>query len=110
MDGEVREQNKLHRQMDCATDVLSFEGPKFPGAPLGDILISHDTASRQAKARRVSTRSELSYLTIHGVLHLLGWNDEEEADRRAMWDEMARIGALLKLPNVGDWTSLEVHE
>ena len=107
-DAAMRELNKQHRQKDFPTDVLSFEAPEFTGGPLGDIVISVDTARRQAQARGVSLRSELCYLAIHGTLQLLGWDDESDDDRTKMWAEMARIGEEVGLPPVGNWTSLEV--
>lgn len=72
-----------------ATDVLSFalaEGPgaEFAGGVLGDVVISLDTAKRQAAARGVSIASELDDLLIHGCLHLLGMDHLRAADRERM--------------------------
>jgi len=72
-----------------ATDVLSFpsaEGPgaAFAGAVLGDVVISLDTAKRQAAARRVPLARELDDLLIHGCLHVLGMDHMRAADRARM--------------------------
>lgn len=72
-----------------ATDVLSFalaEGPgaEFAGRMLGDVVISLDTAKRQAVSRRVPLARELGDLVIHGCLHLLGMDHLRAADRARM--------------------------
>ena len=72
-----------------ATDVLSFplaEGPgaRFAGEMLGDVVISVDTAKRQAAARRVPLARELDDLLIHGCLHVLGMDHLRAADRARM--------------------------
>lgn len=102
--------NRDYRGIDGPTDVLSFaaneesEGEDvFVTAPealnyLGDIIISFPTAERQAVAVGHSVDDELSLLTVHGVLHLLGYDHaspEEEAD---MWAQQEQI--LASLPPV----------
>jgi probable rRNA maturation factor len=71
------------------TDVLAFalrEGPgaEHRGACLGDVIISIDTARRQARARGVPLAEELRDLLIHGVLHLFGMDHARGADARWM--------------------------
>ncbi len=71
------------------TDVLSFsalegEGAEFRGELLGDVVISLETADRQARERRVALDHELRDLLIHGVLHLFGMDHERPSDARAM--------------------------
>jgi probable rRNA maturation factor len=71
------------------TDVLSFsmlEGPgwAFRGAVFGDVLLSVETAERQALSRGVPLDEELRDLLIHGILHLLGMDHADPADARAM--------------------------
>ncbi len=70
----IRDLNRRFRGADAPTDVLSFEqdGP-IPGSPvLGDVVISLETARRQARRRRVPEAAELRELLLHGILHLLG--------------------------------------
>lgn len=85
-DAAIHGLNKQYRGKDTPTDVLSFameQDVAVPGAPrlLGDVVISMDTALRQASgelAASVAQRSldeELCHLAIHGVLHLLGYDD-----------------------------------
>jgi probable rRNA maturation factor len=70
------------------TDVLAFsqvEGEGMPGSSLlGDVVVSLEAAQRQARRARWSTEEEACLLAVHGVLHLLGWRDQTEAERRKM--------------------------
>lgn len=88
-DAEIRALNSQWRDMDTATDVLSFpqmgdEGP--PGMPLllGDIVISHETAAKQARDLGHAIEDELRVLLVHGLLHLLGHDHLEEQEARTM--------------------------
>jgi len=88
--------NRHYRGYDKPTDVLSFAQrdalpdapppPTLPGMPqlLGDVVISVETADRQAAAHGVSLEQELALLTVHGILHLLGYEDETEAGTARM--------------------------
>ena len=71
-DEGIRELNARFRGRDEPTDVLTFPGPDFPGAPLGDVAISLETARRQAAARGIPPETETAYLAIHAALHLAG--------------------------------------
>ena len=100
-DTEIRALNQEHLEVDGPTDVLSFpllelgdEG--FPDVPhLGDVVISLDTAQRQADAAGHSLEIEVATLAAHGLTHLLGFDHPTEnawADFRA---NQTRIVALL---------------
>lgn len=104
-DQAMRQLNAEFRGLDEATDVLTFPGPDFLGAPLGDIAVSYEFAAKGAASRGVSLEEELAYLVIHGGLHLLGWDDETEAERVAMVAEMNRVATLLGLTPDPDWAS-----
>lgn len=88
-DAEIRPLNQQWRGIDQTTDVLSWPGIDFPGAPLGDIAISLDQAQRQADHHGHSLEAEVQILAIHGALHLLGFDDETDADREEMLRHMA---------------------
>jgi len=77
-DAQIRRLNKLYRNKDKSTDVLSFPiGEKVNGwFILGDIVISVDTAKRQAKELGYSLEEELKRLLVHGLVHLLGYDHE----------------------------------
>jgi probable rRNA maturation factor len=81
-DAAMRELNRRYRGADEATDVLAF--PQDGGGLLGDVVISVETAQRQAAERGHSLDREVGLLLAHGVLHLLGWEDGEPAERRRM--------------------------
>ena len=75
-DDFIRDLNSTYRGKDSPTDVLSFaqEDPLL----LGDVVISVETATRQAAAADWPLKSELALLASHGLLHLLGYDDESE--------------------------------
>lgn len=84
-DDEIRMLNREYRNKDASTDVLSFplgEGgvydmnPENGAMSLGDIVISMETAQRQADAYGHNLRREIGFLTVHSMLHLLGYDHE----------------------------------
>lgn len=107
-DQEIHRINREMRQVDRATDVLSF--PEFelhpgqlptqedadPGTglvPLGDMVISMEHVAAQAKEYGHSNRRELAYLVVHSVLHLLGYDHMDEGPQKAQM--RAREEAIL---------------
>lgn len=105
-DAGMRDLNRSYRGIDAATDVLSFGGPSFPDAPLGDIAISVETARRQARARGARLADELACLAVHGALHLLGYEDSTDAGRDRMLNEMNAVVAAVGLQPDPDWASI----
>ncbi len=89
-DAEIQRLNRDDRRTDRPTDVLAYamrEGRRAPGDDwvLGDVVISLQTAARQAQRRGVTTADEVRALLIHGVLHLLGYDHERSpAEARRM--------------------------
>ena len=93
---EIQELNADYRGIDKETDVLSFPMLEFPededmityetGIPvmLGDIVISTARAKEQAQEYGHSLEREICYLTVHSVLHLLGYDHMEEDEKRVM--------------------------
>ena len=98
-DEGIRAINNATRNIDSATDVLSFPMFQFtPGAfpedvsedidpqtgllPLGDMAISLERARDQAKRFGNTTRREIGYLTIHSILHLLGYDHMDEGEQK----------------------------
>jgi len=88
----IQELNKKYRGIDLPTDVLSFsfqeEKSDFPvieqNIMLGDIIISVETAQRQANLLHHSLEQEITFLLIHGLLHLLGYDHLEEEEMKMM--------------------------
>jgi len=98
-DDVLRELNRRHRDVDAPTDVLAFpdetRGP-FVVAPdlpryLGDVIISFPRAKVQAAGAGHSVHAELQLLVVHGVLHLLGYDDTTEEQRAEMWNVQSQI-------------------
>jgi probable rRNA maturation factor len=76
-DPAIRELNARYRGKDKPTDVLSFSGPGG-GEGLGDIVVSVDTAERNARRRGRTLQRELDVLALHGFLHVLGYDHETD--------------------------------
>lgn len=110
-DGKIREMNRDYRQMDKATDVLSFpmvdidEGKILSSTGdydmdeglllLGDIVISLETAKRQAIEYGHSFERELAFLSVHGVYHLLGYDHQDILQERKMLDKQEQVLAKI---------------
>ncbi|GMR23260.1 MAG: rRNA maturation RNase YbeY [Acidobacteriota bacterium] len=79
-DARIQKLNCDFRGHDEPTDVLSFRAARYEDDPgyLGDIVVSVDTASRHAKRRGSNLRRELKVLSLHGFLHLLGYDHEKD--------------------------------
>jgi probable rRNA maturation factor len=95
-DPGIRTLNRMWRRKDRATDVLSFPaGEPAPGSTgsrhLGDLILSLDTARRQARAYRRSLADELDLYLAHGLLHLLGHDHHLRRDAERMAALEARL-------------------
>lgn len=110
-DEAIRELNRQYRNMDKATDVLSFPmreqagdgaAPPIryeaddgtgdvPEEPLGDIVISLPAAARQSEQYGHSLEREIGFLFVHGLLHLLGYDHPDEPSERIMTDKQERV-------------------
>ncbi|MGB8964863.1 MAG: rRNA maturation RNase YbeY [Candidatus Cybelea sp.] len=102
-DNAMRTLNREYRGKDAATDVLSFslDHPPTPEALerlLGDVVISVETARRQAADYDAPLQRELYRLLIHGVLHLMGHDHAQSAQRRVMEREERRLAEAIALP------------
>ncbi|MBW4458694.1 MAG: rRNA maturation RNase YbeY [Nodosilinea sp. WJT8-NPBG4] len=113
-DGAIAALNHQFRQLDQPTDVLSFAALEtdFPQIDeiltteplyLGDIIISLDTAARQAAEAGHSLRWETAWLAAHGFLHLLGWDHPDDPSLVEMLDKQSELltAAGLKSEGVG---------
>lgn len=102
-DDSIRALNRDFREIDEATDVLSFsladpgdlEDPARP-VFLGEVYVSLDTARRQARAARRPYPREVAHLVIHGLLHLLGHDHPTRAERRRMAAVESRLMRALR--------------
>ncbi|MCX8053032.1 MAG: rRNA maturation RNase YbeY [Armatimonadetes bacterium] len=103
-DEMVRVLNRDYRGVDAPTDVLAFsqlEGDDFGaegGNVLGDVVISVETAARQAEEHGHSLDKEIELLLVHGLLHLLGYDHESPEDEKRMFarqDELLSSGEAI---------------
>ena len=119
-DEGIRKYNNEFRQIDKATDVLSFPLNDFyrsvPGedmtelmdpitceVPLGDMIISVERAREQAKEYGHGMARECAYLTVHSMLHLLGYDHVDEAEEKAaMREKEEEILSVLGLSRKGE--------
>ncbi len=96
-DAEIKRLNKKYKGKNRATDVLAFpqDDPSEIGriTPhlLGDVVVSVDTAARQAEEEGHSLHRELEILIAHGILHLIGYNDDTEHNRAKMFRKTEEI-------------------
>lgn len=99
-DETVRDLNHRFRDKDRPTNVLSFPAAAMPGlagpAPLGDIVLAQGVCAREAQEQSKTLTNHLTHLVVHGVLHLLGRDHEDDAEAEAMEAEertiLARLG------------------
>jgi probable rRNA maturation factor len=103
-DREIHQLNREHRHKDKPTDVLAFamdESVPDPAGILGDVVISLDTAERQASSRKRPLIEEVRFLLAHGVLHLVGYDHAEPEEKRemvAMTRQLVRAAPLPDAP------------
>ncbi len=98
-DRNIRELNRRYRDRDRATDVLAFPADPVPAGLLsedeadylGDLVVSAETAARQAREAGVALGDEIRVLAVHGYLHLLGYDHERDRG------EMVRLERVLRL-------------
>jgi probable rRNA maturation factor len=97
-DERMHELNRAHRGMDKPTNVLSFPAPLIGGQDtpfLGDIAISAETVLREAAAQGKTAADHATHLLVHGLLHLLGHDHEEDGEAERMEAMEVRILAVL---------------
>jgi len=110
---EIKELNRQYRNIDAPTDVLSFPLLEFErngnNEPVikdvlidaeisfGDIVISTEKVTEQAKEYGHSQERELAFLLVHGMLHLLGYDHIQESDEKIMFKKQEEILNLLNI-------------
>ena len=112
---QIRELNNEYREIDRVTDVLSFpmgENGKYDTDPstgakmLGDIVISMEKAVEQADRFGHSLQREIGYLTAHSMLHLLGYDHEDNGlQRLRMREKEEKVMSLLGLPSSSSYVN-----
>lgn len=98
-DESVRALNSQFRHKDSPTNVLSFPAPETARPHLGDVALAHGVCVREAEAQGKPLAAHLAHLTAHGVLHLLGYDHDAEAEAEEMEGLERVIMAGLGLPD-----------
>jgi probable rRNA maturation factor len=100
-DSTVRSLNRLWRGIDAATNVLSFPTKAAGGEPrhLGDIVLAYETIAREASDERKPIAHHVAHLVLHGFLHLLGYDHEQEADAERMEQAERNVLRRLAIPD-----------
>lgn len=99
-DAEIQALNNRYRNIDAPTDVLAFamrdgvDGDLNPNL-LGDLIISLQTAERQASLNNHLLEIELALLTVHGMLHLLGYDHQTAEEASIMFEKQESILRLI---------------
>lgn len=113
---QIKELNNIYRNIDRITDVLSFpmgENGKYDTDPttgakiLGDIVISMEKAIEQADHFGHTLQREVGYLTAHSMLHLLGYDHEDNIERLRMREKEEKVMTLLGLPSSSSYVMQE---
>ncbi|GAA0198520.1 putative rRNA maturation factor [Brevundimonas nasdae] len=90
-DAAVRDLNGRFRDKDKPTNVLSFPAPESAAPHLGDIVLAYGVCADEAVAQKKTLADHLSHLVVHGVLHLLGRDHEDDAEAEEMEAEEREI-------------------
>jgi probable rRNA maturation factor len=109
-DDEMRELNRTWRGKDSSTNVLSFPAGEPVGeahgepSPLGDIVLAAETVIEEAKLKGIPAADHAAHLVVHGMLHLLGFDHERDADAERMEALETKVLAGLGIadPYAGD--------
>ena len=103
-DKEVKALNRDWRGKNKPTNVLSFPAavqklPRGEARPLGDVILSYETCAKEAKAAGKSLSDHAVHLTLHGLLHLIGYDHINDVDAHKMEAKEIRILAKLGIAN-----------
>jgi probable rRNA maturation factor len=100
----IKELNKQYFNSDEVTDVISFPLSNNKNSLSGEVIVSVETAVDTAGKRNISVEGEIVLYILHGILHLLGYDDGNEGDARVMHEEESKILKTLgyNVPRVED--------
>jgi probable rRNA maturation factor len=100
-DSAIRQLNRLWRGVDAATNVLSFPSKQTADEPahLGDIVLAYETIALEASAEGKPFAHHLAHLVVHGFLHLIGYDHENDVDAEAMEQTERKILRHLNIPD-----------
>jgi probable rRNA maturation factor len=101
---EIRQFNRDYRNIDRATDVISFsfsegEGAQFAGLMLGDIVVCPEIVEKHSEDYGTAVCDEMTFVIVHGVLHLLGFDHIKKNDR----EKMREMEQIVMKELIDDW-------
>jgi probable rRNA maturation factor len=109
-DASIQKLNRDWRGIDKPTNVLSFPAVKSGGAAfLGDIAIAYETLARECADEHRDFLHHLAHLTVHGFLHLIGYDHQNDSDADAMEGLESKIMLIMKLPDPYRARDLDCH-
>jgi probable rRNA maturation factor len=98
-DSDMQGLNRQWRGIDKPTNVLSFPAPQGASAMLGDIVIAYETLKRECEDESRPFLHHLAHLTVHGFLHLAGYDHETDSEADAMEALESKIMARMNMPD-----------
>jgi probable rRNA maturation factor len=102
-DSAIRQLNRLWRGVDAPTNVLSFPAAAKQAedepAHLGDIILAYQTIAREARAEGKPFAHHVAHLAVHGYLHLIGFDHEQDDDAEAMEQAERKVLHRLSIPD-----------
>jgi probable rRNA maturation factor len=98
-DSTLADLNQRFRGKDGPTNVLSFPAPANPEGHLGDVALAYGVCAREAAEQGKTLQQHLAHLTVHGVLHLLGYDHETDGEAEAMEALERRVLETLGVPD-----------
>jgi len=96
----IQKLNQTYLKKDCPTDVLTFNLAEKEEPIWGDIYISLEQATQNARAFKNSFSEEIKLLIVHALLHLLDWQDYTESEQKKMFAEQQKILEAIKKQNL----------
>jgi probable rRNA maturation factor len=102
-DAKMRALNRNWRGIDAATNVLSFPTKNARRRHIGDIVLAHETVMREARREHKPFADHLAHLAVHGFLHLLGYDHEDDDKARDMEETERAILRRMAIPDPYGW-------
>ncbi len=98
-DVKIQQLNKTYRGKDKPTNVLSFPAEEDNAGMLGDVILAYDTIQRESAEQNKTFEDHCKHLLVHGILHLLGYDHEEDAEAEEMENTEITILKTLGVKN-----------
>ncbi|MBV9260005.1 MAG: rRNA maturation RNase YbeY [Pseudolabrys sp.] len=107
-DVSIRALNRDYRKIDKPTNVLSFPAGDKSGQMLGDIVVAYETLARESAEEGKNFLHHLTHLAVHGFLHLMGYDHQNESEAEAM--EQMEIAVLARLDIANPYQARDMRD